>query len=138
MKRILIFLSPFILMLGYGCLKGNNDNTATYAPIGTFSGQFTRIHYSNTKKLYDTVKANLILVMDLTTGYSITGDTTRHAGSYGGFATSTTNITFYDNNTSNSAKTHLNGTYSYTYDNVNLQIQASSDTLKYLYVLKQQ
>ncbi len=137
MKRLLINFSPLIIMLIAGCLKPS-DTPTTYAPIGTFAGQFTRIHYSNAKKSYDTVKANLMLVMDLNTGYAISGDTTYHAASRGNFYIANNSITFLDLNTSNPSKIHLFGTYAYTYDNVNLQIQASSDTLKYLYVLKQQ
>jgi hypothetical protein len=138
MKRAFICFLPFILMLAGGCLK-KSDNANFVVPLGNFNGIFTRIHYNATKKTSDTIKAGLSLVIDINTGYAISGDTTYHAGSYGDFAAAATVITFYDHTLNYSLnKTHLEGDYTYTYDGSTLQMQQTkADTLKYLYVFKQ-
>jgi hypothetical protein len=144
MKRILIFLMPFIVMLGAGCLKHTeNTDTSATIPTGTFAGQFLRIHYNRTTTKYDTLKANLTLSMDLKTGYAITGDTTAvHAGSKGDFAMDAYYIQFTDKTYSTTPvnnKIHLAGTYLYQYNGTDFQIQAVvADTLGFFYNLKKQ
>lgn len=142
MKRTLIFFLPFMVMLGASCSKSSDANTFP-VPSGSYAGQFLRLRYNNTTKGYDSLKANIILTMDLKTGYKVTGDTsTAHAGSYGDFSISAYNIQFADKTfTTNPppTKVHLYGVYDYGYDGTTLQIQATySDTLGFFYNLKKQ
>lgn len=141
MKHKLIYFLPFILMLGAGCLKHNDDtNPQLNVPIGIFNGTFKVLHINAAHTGYDTTqKVNLTLAMDLTTGFSVTGDTsTVHAGSHGDFALDAINIRFADNS-GTSSKIQLNDLYDYTYDGSNFIISRSyADTLGYLYTLKKQ
>jgi endonuclease IV len=145
-KNIAIYLLPVLLVIG-GCVKSMQDPDTEFSnkgyPIGTFVGQFTRIHKSHATYKYDTLRANLKLVLSTNTGYAITGDTaTVHAGSYGSFSEDFVNMIFddltYPTGTL-SNKTHLSGFYTYEYYGDTLKIKpggAQSDTLKFLYTLK--
>ncbi len=146
MTRKLYYLLPLLLIvvIAAGCAKSTDDtNTTTVIlPVGNFSGQFTRIHLNSATKKLDTIHANLTIAMAAATGYAVSGDTTYHAASYGGYVVDGVNIAFADQtllqkgaSTITPTKTHLNGTYSYTYNAPNLQIYFSSDTVIYSYVL---
>jgi len=84
--------------------------------------------------------------MSATTGYAVSGDTTRHAGSHGTYAVDGVNIGFSDQTlppstaalTAPPAKVHLNGVYQYSYATTTLQIAFSSDTLAMFYNLTAQ
>ena len=140
MKKLIYFL-PAIVLLGYGCA-----NIPAPAPArltsGNFSGQFRLVHTHARTGVRDTSKANISLSLDLTTGYKVTGDTTTLiAGSYGGYAVAASYISFNDvtyPKTGIPLKTHLNGTYTYTYDGSALQMvfNNAQDTLSYQYDLK--
>lgn len=143
MKRLLIFLMPFVIMLGAGCLKHSDETNNFAIPEGNFAGTFMRIHYSVTTSKYDTLQANLNLSMDINTGYKVTGDTsTVHAGSFGNFSLDPYYIQFADNtlsSNSTSTKSHLAGTYQYLYDGQNFQMKVVvADTLGYFYNFQKQ
>jgi hypothetical protein len=139
MKK-LIYLLP-LLALTAGCLKTQPDTSSNNYPLGTFTGQFTRLRKNPQTSKVDTLRANLQLVLSTTTGYAVTGDTaTVHAGSYGGFQENALNISFADvtyPTTGVPAKTHLAGIYDYAYDGVRFQITGTNgDSIAYLYDLK--
>lgn len=143
MKNAFIFFLPFLLMLAASCAKHNDTGSNFLVPSGSFAGQFARLRYNKTTGRYDTIKANIVLSMDLKTGYKVTGDTsTVHAGSYGDFAIGPYSIQFADKTLSASSvptKVHLYGVYEYGYDGTNLQIDATyADTLGFFYNLKKQ
>jgi hypothetical protein len=147
LKHILIYLLPVSFLWLSSCVKTQRDPDTYFAnkgyPLGTFSGDFLRIHKNHYTYKYDTLKAYLKLTLSTNTGYAVTGDTaTLHAGSYGSFSEDFANMAFDD--VTNSAsypskKVHLSGFYTYDYDGTTLKITpgvTQSDTLKYLYVLK--
>ena len=141
MKKLLFYLLPLLVLLNTGCLKTTNDTTSvSNYPSGNFTGQFQRVHRNSTTLKYDTLTANLLLSLNPTKGFAITGDTsTVHAGSYGAYAFSTTNAAFADYTFPKSgtlAKVHLEGTYLYSWDGTNLQFLQSNDTLTYYYNFK--
>lgn len=144
MKLKLLYL---LLLLAFmsGCMGSKNSApTPNNAPVGTFTGQFALLHKHSKTGVVDTSLANLVINMETSTGFKVTGDTsTVHAGSYGGFIvnSSYTAIDFLDQTyptTGVPAKNHLNGVYQYSYDGTNLKISAYSafDTLAYIYSLK--
>ncbi len=133
------------LVLISGCAgKSTIAPTTNNAPIGTFTGQFTYLHVSSQTHKKDSLKANIVLNLNQSTGFSVTGDTTIvHAGSHGGYVINNTftNIYFLDETypkTGTPSKTHLNGVYNYIYDGTNLQLAAygALDTLSLIYILK--
>ncbi len=142
-----IIKSTFLLVFFFlaGCAgKSIVAPTTNNAPFGTFGGQFSYYHVNSQTHKKDSLKANIVLTLNKSTGFSITGDTTTvHAGSHGGYIinSSFTNILFLDETYPKSGtptKTHLNGVYNYTFDGTNLQIAAygALDTLSLVYVLK--
>jgi|SRR5476651_1982850 len=137
MKRALICFLPFIVMLAAACRK---LGPTVIAPLGNFSGVFTRIHYTASTKKYDTLKAGLNVVIDINTGFAVSGDTTVHTASHGDFYTNATQIEFDDYTYAQLLnKVHLNGVYDYTYDGSLLQFSRSlADTLRYSYALRKQ
>jgi hypothetical protein len=142
MKKILLSLVPVLLLLLItGCVK-NTPPSPVILPAGTFSGTFTRLHLNLTTNKVDTIKANLTLTMSATTGFVVSGDTTHHAASHGGYVVDGVNIAFSDQTLPTTptatppVKTHLNGLYQYIYSGSTFQITAASDTLAYLYDLK--
>jgi hypothetical protein len=146
-KYILIYLLPTALIWLSGCVKTQHDPDTYFInkgyPLGTFSGNFLRIHKNHYTYKYDTLKAYLKLTLSTNTGYAITGDTTTlHAGSYGSFSEDFANMVFDDITNpplSTPKKVHLSGFYTYNYDGATLKMMPGGiqpDTLKYLYVLK--
>jgi len=143
MKHKLLYLFPFLLALTSGCF-GSKNSTPIPSPDGTFSGQFRLIQKHSKTGISDTATANIQLVLDLTTGYKVTGDTsTLHAGSYGDYGVNSiyNTITFVDKTypkTGIPTKTHLNGQYQYYYDGSTFQMVAfgALDTLILQYNLK--
>jgi hypothetical protein len=140
MKKSLLFLS--FALLAFGCQPKTVDPTPSIAPEGTFTGQFRLYHLNQKTGIVDTpVKVNdLVLNMESATGFKVTGDTTLHAGSYGGFVIteSLNQVQFNDKTFPTSgtpAKVHLAGLYGYTYDGINLTLetQGALDTLEYYY-----
>jgi hypothetical protein len=127
-----------------GCSINKSNSPAPVTPSGTFAGQFMFLHLHSFTAKVDTFKANLQLVMQPTTGFKITGDTsTVHAGSYGSyvFGSDYTEIDFIDKTypaTGTPVKNHLSGVYQYTYDGSTLQMVAYGplDTLAYIYNMK--
>ena|ERR1700744_2973257 len=152
MKRKIyyLFLLPLSLLAMTGCLKTNTTPNNVILPVGTFAGTFTRIHLSLQTGKLDTIKANIILTMAAATGYAVSGDTTHHAASHGGYSVDGQYIAFSDQtlpppgsvaNAPIPVKTHLNGLYQYTYSTptggagASLQIVFTGDTVAYSYVL---
>jgi len=144
MKNKIIYLLPLLLVLIAGCTKKYNDpdkwaNDSGY-PLGMFTGTFIRIHKNPVTLKYDTITAALKLVLSTNTGFAVSGDTTIHAGSYGSFKEDITNIWFIDVTSPvnyTPKKTHLSGTYTYTYNRSYLMIEnaVKSDTLSCVYHL---
>ena len=144
MKHNLLFLLPFLFFLASGCSEDSiNGGLPNNAPEGTFTGQFTLIHVHAKTGITDTLTAALVLNIEMTTGFKITGDTsTLHAGSYGSYEVSSNGgsgqIEFLDKTYPTSGtpvKIHLDGIYDYIYDGTNLQLAAYSplDTVEYFY-----
>jgi hypothetical protein len=143
MKKQLFYLFMLfgVVTLSTGCLKGNDaDVTPVTAPQGVFAGQFVRIHLNPANNKRDTIK--LPIGLELTNAnFKITGDTTKHAGSYGTFSYNGSYIQWVDStvpagvNAINLPKYHLHGLYLYAQDATKLQFQASNDTLLYFYDL---
>ena len=135
----------FPLLVALGC--GKSDTPApgnTGGPVGTFAGPFMYLHKHSKTGVVDTVKANIILSMQPTVGFKVTGDTsTVHAGSFGTCVVNSTYgvVDFMDSTypaTGTPAKTHLNGVYQYAYDGTTFQLAAHGalDTTAWLYNLK--
>ena len=136
MKLKHLFFLPLALLMASGCMKPNNNETPIAVPTGTFTGKFLQLRKKATGSGYDSVKADLTLNLNLTTGFTITGDTTQHAGSNGNFAVDASYY-FFEDKTKPSSKAHLKGYYLYAYDGTNLQLQQTySDTLGLFYVFK--
>jgi hypothetical protein len=146
-KYFLIYLLPAALLNLSGCVKTQRDPDNYFTnkgyPLGTFSGDFLRIHKNHYNYKYDTLRTYLKLTLSTNTGYMVTGDTiTLHAGSYGSFSEDFANMAFDDITnaaTSTNKKVHLSGFYTYDYDGTTLKITPGGkqpDTLKYLYILK--
>ncbi|UEG52094.1 hypothetical protein LLH06_14100 [Mucilaginibacter daejeonensis] len=141
MKKQLLYLLIGVASLSAGCMKDNDsDVTPVAAPQGSFSGQFIRIHLNRTTNKRDTIKLPIGLEMVNNT-FKITGDTTKHAGSFGTFSYNSSYIQWVDAtvptgaNALNLPKYHLHGIYLYAQDATKLQFQASNDTLLYFYDL---
>jgi len=139
MKRIIPYLLPlcFVLVLTAGCVK-QQDNPPVVLPAGNFSGTYLQIHLNPTTGKKDTTQGNLNIAMSSTTGYAVTGDTSKHAASHGSYAVDGVNIQFIDQTlpsiiTKPPAKIHLAGIYQYGYNSPNLQIVFQNDTLAILY-----
>ncbi len=141
MKSKLPLFLLLVIVFASGCL-GEKATTPIPVPSGYFSGQFRKIHKSATTGKIDTLSCNLLLYLNTATGFSVGGDTsTVHAGSYGGYAITSSYIQFNDvtySKTSTSTKTHLEGIYEYYYDGSTFQMLGTpvSDTLAYQYDLK--
>lgn len=144
MKNKLAYLLFLLPVLIAGCSKPAPIAPVFNAPLGAFTGQFVRLYKNTWRGGYDTLKANLQLDLSTNIGYTVKGDTTTiHAGSYGSFVVGTANITFFDQTSfgAGPTKTHLSGTYQYSYDGLNLlitgkAISASGDSLFYNYKFK--
>ncbi|MCC8423841.1 hypothetical protein [Mucilaginibacter sp. UR6-11] len=145
MKNKLIYLSLLSLVFISGCIKSyhdpDSDPVNNNYPLGIFTGKFMRIHKNTLTSKYDTVTANLKLVLSTNTGYSVSGDTTvYHAGSYGSFSEDFVNMEFNDVTSPvnyTTKKTHLSGYYTYKYNGSYLEIVngVKSDTLMCSYHL---
>jgi hypothetical protein len=141
MKNKLLYLLSLLLVLAVGCGPHYVAPTDS-SPEGTYKGLFYLIHITPGTNAIDTIsKNNLNLSLETATGFRITGDTsTNHAGSYGTYRvnTATSQIRFYDVTwplNGISTKIHLDGSYSYNYDGIILQIKGygARDTLEYYY-----
>ncbi|PAW94908.1 hypothetical protein CKK33_15955 [Mucilaginibacter sp. MD40] len=130
-----------------GCLKTSDAPPFTY-PTGNFSGEFRRITKTSKQTKPDTLKANIKLLLDVKTGYAVTGDTvTLHAGSKGDYAINQSNIIFADRTIPTTTtttpsnvppqKVRLNGQYIYLYSgDVFQMLKVVGDTVRYEYDLK--
>ncbi|HEY9195883.1 MAG TPA: hypothetical protein VIM77_06445 [Mucilaginibacter sp.] len=131
MKRNLLYLLPFLIMLGMACSK-KADTVIVQAPVGTFTGQF-RFYTKNSTGGYDSVKNSILLKMTADYHFKVTADTALyHAGSHGTFAFDGTYILFNDSTYTPSkprTKNHLAGVFQYIYDGTNFKmIRATSGT----------
>jgi hypothetical protein len=144
MKKVL-YLLPLLVAFGCGKSDTPGPNNTYNGPLGTFAGAFTYLHKHSNTGVVDTLRANITLSLQLTTGFKVTGDTlTVHAGSYGTAVVDWVDnvIDFADQTYPVSgapAKSHLNGSYAYAYDGTILQMVAgriTSDTVVYQYNLK--
>jgi hypothetical protein len=145
MKKQLLYIFLGITILSAGCIKNTNDSNPVAPPQGKFAGKFFRIHRSLNSFVNDTVKIDVTMEMVNDT-FKFTGDTSKHAGSYGKFNYNQSYIEWVDNtvpagvNSTTLPKPHLNGLYPYLYDGITFKFGASSvpDTLTYYYELKKQ
>lgn len=143
MKK-LIYLVPVLIAFATSCAP-----TSTVAPAitpqGTFAGEFRLLHKKPNQIKFDTLKANIQVVLSGGKNYEVLGDTaTVHAGSKGIFEMGTganagfigfTDVTYPTNKVP--TKTHLIGAYQYYYDGSKFQMVANSlDTLSLQYDLK--
>jgi hypothetical protein len=139
-KKTIKLMAALLLGTGImvtGCLSDKSDNTPLPSPSGKFDGQFRMLRKKTTGSGYDTVKKETIrLTIKPDSGYKVTGDTILHAGSHGSYEYNYYYIGF-DDVTSTSAKSHLDGVYQYYYDGTIFQIARNyADTLKLQYDLK--
>jgi len=133
-----------LIVFSVGCSLNKSTAPTPLLPSGTFTGQFTYYHIHSNTGIIDTLKSNLVLNLDPTTGYKITGDTsTLHAGSYGSYVFSSdySQIEFLDKTfVANTVplKIHLSGVYQYHYDGASLNMVGYSplDTASYVYSFK--
>jgi hypothetical protein len=135
--KVIYFISVLATCLS-GCLK-NNPTPATPLPTGTFSGQFIAIRRPPDVPKKDTVKATLMVSLSQTLGFTVTGDTTKHAGSFGDYGVNAYNIQFVDQSgmSAKPPKYHLSGIYNYTYDGSILEIYINyADTVSLSYIFK--
>ena len=142
MKSNLLYPLLVIVVFASGCFGNKNSAPAPAIPSGNFTGQFRRVHTSPRNGAMDTLKANLMLSLNVTTGFAVTGDTaTVHAGSHGSYAIGSSYIEFSDVTfppTGTPTKIHLSGVYQYYYDGTVFQMVANSylDTISYQYDMK--
>jgi hypothetical protein len=142
MKFKYILFLPLLVMLAASCSKPKR-NIPFPVPSGTFAGEFDRLRLNSSTQKYDTLRANITLVMNLTDGYKIIGDTSVHAGSHGNFIMSAVEIAFEDSTYLGAGlpeKPHLLGTYQYNYNGTTLHMQQTypNDTLGFFYNLTKQ
>jgi hypothetical protein len=143
MKRTLVyflFSLPFLAMLG-GCLKESKQDSTPLPKIsGLYTGQFVRLRLNQGTNKYDTLRANVSVNFDLTTGYTLSGDPAL-AASNGDYSYDAFYFQFNDKTyptTGYPTKPHLAGLYIYGYDGTTLQLKQTYplDTLGYFYNLK--
>jgi hypothetical protein len=136
MKIKYLFFLPLLIILGAGCVK--HDDNPVAVPTGNFTGQFIRLRKNAAGTGFDTLKINLNIKFDTQTGYAVTGDTAKHAASYGNYGLDN-NYMLFNDLTKVSSKYHLSGYYLYEYDGSNLNLHATyADTLGLFYILKRQ
>ena len=139
MKKNLFGLLITLLVVVTGCAK--KEETPIIVPQGTFSGNFTRLHYSVATNKMDTLKANLVIKFSTTTGYEVLSDTSVvHAGSKGSYNVDQLYMEFGDTTIPagpipTTGKVHLAGIYAYSYKGNSLKFTRSNDTLGVFYDL---
>jgi len=139
MKYKLIYLFPLLIAFTAGCSKkAAVVNYQLPVPVGNFTGQFTRYHLTVATGKIDTLYANILLNLDASGSFAVTGDTTVHAGSFGKYSLGVNDdLSFTDKTlpvTGTPAKPHLNGNYMFTYNSGILLMQKDvGDSLSYQY-----
>jgi hypothetical protein len=145
MKHTKLYFLLCVAALATSCIKNDSDYGPVVPPQGKFAGKFFRIYRSLNSQKRDTTR--LDVTMELTgSNYKFTGDTSKHAGSYGNFNYNQSYIEWIDNtvpagvNSTTLPKPHLNGLYAYVFNGTDLKFSASSnpDTLTYYYEFKKQ
>ena len=140
-KRLTCFLPimAIIILMAFGCTS-NKSSEPVPTPVGTFNGQFRRLHRSVGAAKIDTTKADIQLVLEEGGTYKVLGDTaTVHAGSKGTYSVVNGGLAFQDATYSTvpTTKIHLYGYYAYYYDGSVFQMVVNSaDTLSFQYDLK--
>ncbi|RYZ99985.1 MAG: hypothetical protein EOP47_15325 [Sphingobacteriaceae bacterium] len=127
-----------------GCVSNKNETIPLPAPNGKFDGEFRVLKKKASGTGYDViVKDTIRLTISPDSGYRVTGDTTKHAGSKGSYVYDYYYIKFNDKTyTDTASKRHLNGVYAYFYDGTRFEIARNygtnvlGDTLKLQYELK--
>jgi hypothetical protein len=140
MKHKLLYLLLPLIAFGTACTK-SVPVTPVQIPAGTFIGQFRLLYRKTGATVIDTTQLATLTINlnDLTKAYSVTGDTSVHAGSFGTYTIAPPYILFTDKTyptTGTPTKTHLSGTYEYYYDGTTFQMLNGNDTLNYQYDLK--
>jgi hypothetical protein len=142
MKRNLTYSIVLLLVcLTVACSKKPDVvNYQLTVPVGAFTGKFARFHLTHATGKVDTIYANsLLLNLDVSGNFAVTGDTSIHAGSFGKYGLGVgDDLIFTDKTlppTGTPAKLHLNGDYQYTYNSGILEmVRNVSDSLSYQYV----
>lgn len=131
----------FTGILVTGCFK-DKKNPPLPAPNGKFDGEFRALRLRSAASGYDydtVIRDSIRLTISPDSGFRVTGDTTRHAGSHGSFVYDYLYIRFNDETYSSaSPKFHLNNLYAYYYNGTIFQIARGNigDTLRLQYDLK--
>jgi hypothetical protein len=139
MKHKLLYLFPLLIACTAGCSKKPAvvDYQLT-VPTGNFTGLFTRYHLTVATGKIDTLYANILLNLDASGNFAVTGDTSIHAGSFGKYSLGTgDDLLFTDKTlpaTGTPVKPHLSGDYLFTYGSGILNLQKDvGDSLSYQY-----
>ncbi|HEY4328042.1 MAG TPA: hypothetical protein VGN20_28920 [Mucilaginibacter sp.] len=141
MKRNLVYLLSLLTLTAVvaGCAK--KPATINYQqtlPVGNFTGKFVRLHLTHATGKIDTVNANLLLSLDASGNFVVTGDTSLHAGSMGKYGFGVTDDLIFTDKTLSATgtptKSHLSGDYQFTYNSGLLEmLKLVSDSLSYQY-----
>lgn len=143
MKKTFICILPVLLSILSSCVK-TKDVEPTGPIVGSFKGQFRRLHRAPGATAIDTLKANITVILTADYTFKVVGDTTTvHAGSLGPYGLSGNTMVFQDSTfpkVGKPAKIHLSGYYQYFYDGSSLlqMVANSADTLSYQYDLKKE
>ncbi|RWY51102.1 hypothetical protein [Mucilaginibacter gilvus] len=143
MEKRSTYLLPAVaiaILMAIGCAP-NKKSEPVPTPVGTFAGQFRKLHRASGATKIDTTKATIQLVLDAGGAYKVLGDTaTLHAGSKGTYSIGGSVIAFQDATfkTVPDPKIHLYGYYAFYYDGSSMfqMVLNSSDTLSLQYDLK--
>jgi hypothetical protein len=142
MKKTFTYLLPGLaiaIALAVGCAP-NKPSDPVPTPVGTFAGEFRKLHRIKGTTTIDTAKANIQLVLAEGGTYKVLGDTaTLHAGSKGTYVAGTGALAFQDVTFfATDPKIHLYGYYAYAYDGSSVfrMVLNSADTLSLQYDLK--
>jgi hypothetical protein len=139
MKLKFYYAIPLIVACLAGCSKDPVVATPQLSvPVGSFTGRFVRYHLTVATSKVDTVYANLLLSIDASGNYAVSGDTAKyHAGSLGTVALGANDdLVFTDKTlppTGTPAKTHLSGTYNFTYNSGIFEMSRLGDTISTQY-----
>jgi hypothetical protein len=143
MKRNLTYSIVLLLMICIAAACTKKTDVVNYqltVPTGSFTGKFIRLHLTHATNKVDTINANsLLLNLDASGNFTVTGDTSVHAGSFGKYGLGVgSDLVFTDKTfptTGTPAKQHLNGDYLYTYNSGILEMLRNvSDSLSYQYI----
>jgi hypothetical protein len=140
MKRNFTYLLPILLACFAGCLSKPAPVVIppVTVPTGSYTGVFKYYHINTKTGVVDSLIAHLNLKFDASGNYSVSGDTTKHAGSLGKCVLGPTDdLIFTDKTfpaTGTPGKMHLDGDYLDSYNGTDLQLlKGVGDSISYRY-----